>query len=147
MKKSIICVFLSVLAISFVSSCKKRYPEGPSISLLSRKERLANNWHLQSYMENGVDKTADFNNSFQGALLSINANGTYSFNYKLFGLISVNEQGNWNFLNNDKDFETKPTSSTGSNGLHHILKLKDKELWYYDDPDSNGIKREYHLVP
>ena len=138
-------LLFSVTSTLFIG-CKK-YPDGPAFSLLSRSARMANTWHIDTYYENNVDKTSDFKNAFQNAQLIINKNGNYSFYYKAFGLVDYNESGNWKFSNNDADFVTTPTSSSGSVGTHHILKLEDKELWYKEDPDGSGIVREYHLKP
>ena len=138
-------LLLSVISILFIG-CKK-YPDGPGFSLLSRKARMANSWHIDTYYENSVDKTSDFNNAFQNALLVIDKEGNYSLSYKAFGAINYSESGTWKFANNDDDFITTPTSSSGSAATHHILKLKDKELWYKEDPDGSGIVREYHLKP
>jgi hypothetical protein len=137
-----------VLIISIVSalfsSCKK-YPDGPVFSFLSRTSRLSNTWHLDSYSENGVDKTDYFNNVFQNAVLVIDKHGSYSYTYLALGLLQYGEDGNWNFINHESNFETHPTSGGGTYGLHHILKLEKKELWYYDD--DNGTRKEYHLIP
>lgn len=146
MKTILKSILLFSLAAIMITSCKK-YPDGPGFSLLSRKERLANTWHIGSYFENNVDKTSDFNNAYQNAKMVIDKEGNYSIYYKVFGLADYNESGTWKFSNDDDDFVTTPTSSTGSVGTHHILKLKDKELWYKEDPDGSGIVREYHLKP
>lgn len=134
-----ISVFLIV-----ISGCKK-YPDGPGFSLLSRKARLANTWHISSYFENSVDRTSDFKNIFQDAVFTTTKDGSYSLTYKAFGLTNYNETGTWRFINNDADFETNPNNGTGTTGKHHILKLKDKELWY-TDTDSTFV-REYRLAP
>lgn len=134
---------LSIISI-IGSSCKK-YENGPDFSLLPAKERLANSWKLSSYSEDGVDKTDLFNSLFQNAIFNIESDGGYTLTYKAAGVVSYSETGTWRFINNKKDFETNPTSGTGSIGTHHILKLKDKELWYYDM--DNGVRKEYHLIP
>lgn len=137
-------IILSLMIL--IAGCKK-YPDGPAISLISKKERMANTWHLSNYYENGVDRTTDFNNTFQGVYITFDKGGNYHFYYKVYGLVEYNENGTWNFTNDDKDFMTNPSTGNGSTATHHILKLKEKELWYYDDADNNGIKREYHLKP
>jgi len=138
------CLFLLSIISIIGSSCKK-YENGPDFSLLPKKERLANAWKLSSYSEDGVDKTSTFNSLFKDALFTIETDGDYTFTYKPLGIGSYTETGTWRFINDKKDFETNPTSGIGSIGVHHILKLKDKELWYYDE--DNGVKKEYHLIP
>jgi hypothetical protein len=143
-------LLLKSLLILFVLNtfygCKK-YPDGPAISLISKKERISNTWHVANYYENGTDKTTDFNNILQNAVLTIDKDGNYHLSYKAYGLVDYNETGTWNFTNDEKDFTTNPSTGTAQTGTHHILKLKEKELWYYDDPDANGVKHEYHLKP
>ena len=56
-----------------LSSCYK-YEEGPRFSLLSRKARLCNEWKLETYLDNGTDKT-DANAT---VTLTIEKDGTYS---------------------------------------------------------------------
>ena len=145
--KKIFSYLLLVVSFSIILTSCKKYPDGPAFSLLSRKARLANTWHIGSYSENGVDKTTDFKNAYQSAKIVIDKEGNYSIYYKAFGLVDYNESGTWKFSNNDDDFTTTPTSGSGSAGTHHILKLKDKELWYKEDPDGSNIVREYHLIP
>ncbi|CAN5518198.1 hypothetical protein BH10BAC1_BH10BAC1_12600 [soil metagenome] len=145
MKKIILYLLIATIGTLSFSSCKK-YPDGPGMSLLSRKARLSNVWHLSNYYENGVDKTSDFQNVFQNAVLTIEKEGSYSLKYRAFGITDYNETGTWRFINDDASFETNPSSGTGSVGQHYILRLKNKELWY-QDTDANGLLREYHLIP
>jgi len=65
---------LSFLVVGvLVTSCYK-YEEGPRISLLSRKARLCNEWVLQTYLDNGTDKTV----AGETTTLTIEKDGTYS---------------------------------------------------------------------
>ena len=144
MKQIVFYILLSTISTILLISCKK-YPDGPGISVISKKERLSNVWHLASYFENGVDKTTDFNNAFQNAVITINKTGDYSLKYKAWGLINYSESGTWRITNKNANFETNPTSGSGSVGSHRILRLKEQELWY-EDTDANGTK-EYHLIP
>ena len=144
MKKNTQLLILIFITIPFLNGCNK-YPDGPGISFLSRAQRLANTWHIKTYQENGVDKTADFNNVFQQAILTIDKEGGYSLKYKAFGLVDYNETGTWRFTDNDEFFETTPTNGTGTAGRYQILRLKEAELWYWES-DANGSK-EYHLIP
>ncbi len=144
MKTILKAILLFSFAAAVFTSCKK-YPDGPGFTLLSRKARLANTWHMGSYKENNVDKTSDFNNIFQNAVFTMTKEGAYTLSYKFLGLSDYNESGTWRFTDNDAYFETNPNSGSGTTGKHYILKLKDKELWY-TDTDSSFV-REYHLIP
>ena len=148
--KNVLKLSLIAIVLSAPFAACKKYPDGPSISIISRKERMANTWYVSNYYENGVDKTADFKNALQNARLIIDKSGSYSLYYKYYGVLDYNENGTWAFTNDDKDYNTYPTSSTGgvaANSIHHILKLKESELWYKDDTDGSGIVKEYHLKP
>jgi len=145
--KSFFKLLMTTAVISSSFTACKKYPDGPAVSVISKKERISNTWHVANYYENGTDKTTDFNNTLQNATLTIDKSGTYHFFYKAFGLVDFNEDGTWGFINDEKDFSTDPSTGTAATSTHHILKLKENELWYYDDPDANGVKHEYHLKP
>ena len=145
MKKTAHYLMLSAILIAFTTTSCKKYEQGPDFSILPKKERLANNWKMETYMEDGVEKTTTFNNLFQNALFTIESDGDYTLTYKPLGITNYSETGTWRFVNSKEDFETNPTSGVGSVAVHHILKLKDKELWYVDT--ENGVKKEYHLIP
>ena len=55
------------------TSCNK-YAEGPKISLVTRKNRLCNDWELYSYTINGTEEIQEN----QVSKLSIEKDGTYS---------------------------------------------------------------------
>ena len=145
MKKNTLYLLVVVIGSTLFSACKK-YPDGPGMSILSRKARLSNTWHLSSYYENGVDKTSDFQKIFQEVVFIFKKDGFYSFYYKgTGGYTDSGETGTWQFTNDDAYFETKPSDGNGSIGQHYILRLKNKELWY-QDTDANGLRYELHLI-
>lgn len=54
MKKTLLFSVLSlIVATTFLSSCSK-YDEGSKFTLLSKKSRMVNDWHLISQTENNV---------------------------------------------------------------------------------------------
>lgn len=65
---------LSLLVISFLFTSCYKYEKGPRISLISRKARLCNEWILQTYLDNGSDKTV----AEETSTLTIEKDGTYS---------------------------------------------------------------------
>lgn len=140
--KKIIVVFALIILIA---SCKK-YPEGPSLSLRSKTERLSNTWRFTKVLEDGVDKTSDYQTVFKDYKITINKDGSYSISYTGFGILSYTENGNWTF-NGDKTYVGfDPTSNSNSNWDVKILKLMENELWVLDE-NNNGKKIEYHLQP
>jgi len=137
-----------IFSIAFVS-CKK-YPDGPSFSLRSKKERISNTWNIEQYKFNGADSTSFAKNHlFNNYKLIINKNGEYSFNYVLsLGTIKFdfNETGTWTFSGDKKNvIFTKATGNTtaaaGSIATWEILKLKEKEFWakYIQDGDVTEV--------
>jgi hypothetical protein len=65
---------LSFLVVGFVLTSCYKYEEGPRFSLLSRKARLCNEWKLETYLDNGTDKTVES----ETTTLTIEKDGTYS---------------------------------------------------------------------
>jgi len=142
MRTTVVTLLIIVFAIC---SCNK-YPDGPAISLLSKKERLSNTWKIEQYFENGVNKTADANNVFKDYTMSIDKSGSYLLTYKLFSILSVSESGTWTFVSNKENVlfsRTSPSPVTTTEWS--ILKLKEKELWGQYNDSSKVIKVQ--LIP
>lgn len=139
--KSKIAMFFSVIAIAlFAFTSCDTYPEGPLISLVSKTDRVANNWKVAQAFDNGTDVTADFNQYelnlakngiaeltakyvFLGVNFDYTTNGTWSF-------VSDSEKISFNYENNSAD------------GVYQILKLKTNEMWLKED----GGTLELHCV-
>ena len=125
-----------VFSVAFFS-CKK-YPEGPSFSLITKKERLSNSWKIQQYKFNGADSTTFVKNFLlNNYKLAISKNGDYSISYNVvIGIISIpfTEAGNWVFSSDKKNViftkeSGNTTATVGTNSNCEILKLKETELW------------------
>jgi hypothetical protein len=65
---------LTLFVVGFLFTSCYKYEEGPRFSLLSRKARLCNEWVLQTYLDNGTDKTI----IGETTTLTIENDGTYS---------------------------------------------------------------------
>jgi hypothetical protein len=143
MKQLLLSFSILALVLSF-SSCKK-YEDGPAFSLRGKTARLANEWKTESYSENGVDKTNDWNTFYQGGKLTIGKDGRFFFTYKYNGSYDVEQNGTWDF-NSDKTIllfnQTVPVADAWT---WKILRLKEHELWV-KDTDSSGVEKELHLV-
>lgn len=137
-----------IFSVAFVS-CKK-YPEGPSFSLRTKKERLCNTWKIEKYKFNGADSTAFVKKYlFNSYVLDIKKNGEYSFNYNLIiGVLSFpfNEAGTWTFSGDKKNViftkgSGNTTAASGSSATWQILRLKEKEFWakYTQDGDVTEV--------
>jgi hypothetical protein len=83
MKKTLFFSVLSlIVATTFLSSCSK-YDEGSKFTLLSKKSRMVNDWHLISQTENNIT----LNLSGISSHLSLQKDGTAksTFSYTLLG--------------------------------------------------------------
>ncbi len=120
------CLFL-------VMSCNK-YEEGPALSLRSRTERVANTWKIDNYKVNETDVTS----LVSGYTETFTKSGGYSYNWG-----SESGTGTWRFRNHDEEIELTGTDNQENHTLH-ILKLEEKEFWYYYLED--GDKHEFHMI-
>ncbi len=136
--------FLFALALILVSSCKK-YPDGPAISLLPKKERVDNTWVLNKAIEDGVDKTGDYQTTFKNYKLTMTKGGDYTLTYTFF-FLDYQETGTWVFNSDKTKIIFDPTSNNNANDEWTILRLKEEELWAKDE-DFNGKVLEVHLIP
>jgi hypothetical protein len=134
-------LFLAIPLI-ILSGCGK-YEDGPGLSLRTKKDRITNAWQVSSAMQNGVDKTSDFNAMFAGYLLDIRRDETYSLSYSPLSVGQVNETGRWEFTS-DK-MEIRLINSDGESKTYRILRLKEKEFWIHFTDDNSDW--EVHLVP
>ena len=130
---------MSFVIIIF-TSCKK-YEDGPSLSLRSRKERVANDWRIDKAMNNGNDVTSDFNNY----LVKFGKGGEASLiaKYHFLGTdYEFTTNGTWSFESNDDkikvDYENNSADAT-----YLIMRLKETEFWVRQE----GNDLELHLVP
>jgi hypothetical protein len=135
--------FLCIAIPLFILSSCGKYEDGPGLSLRTKKDRITNAWQVSSAMQNGVDKTSDFNALFAGYLLDIRKDETYSLSYSPLSMGQVNETGRWEFVS-DK-LEIRFTNSDGESRTYQILRLKEKEFWIRFQQDDTDW--EVHLVP
>lgn len=113
-----------VTVVNF-SSCKK-YEDGPSLSLRTKKSRLTGEWEVvrvgnQSFPYNGYSLEMEFDKD--GDLDFKYSYGTYSYSYK----------GDWEFSGDKEELEL---SFDGQITDFEILRLTNKELWL-EEPNSN----------
>ncbi len=137
-----------VLVLFTITSCKK-YPDGPSLSLRSKKERLSNSWVIQAVFVNEVDKTSDFTTLYyKNFVLDVRKDGTYNSSYLYFNLLEYSEAGTWTWSGDKKQVYFNKITNGTSSGTHlfDILKLKEKECWIMEK-QSNGDVWKWHMKP
>ena len=139
-------IALSTILILVVSACKK-YPDGPTFTLLTKRNRLENSWVIQQVLENGLDKTTDYKNVYKDYNLIIDKKGPCSASWSTLGFAFA-ESASWAFNGNKTYVIFDPSSNNNGNTSWKILKLKDKELWALDDNFNNsGNDVDFHLIP
>jgi hypothetical protein len=131
---------LLLVLIIATTGCKK-YDDGPTISLRTKTERVANNWKVGQAYEDGKDVTSDYNryelNTTKGG------NASLSAKYKFAGNnFDFTTEGTWSFVNDKKKISFN-FDNNDADGVYQILKLKEDEMWMRKD----GETLELHLIP
>lgn len=146
--KKVFAIALTALFVGGVAltSCSK-YEEGPKLTLLTKKMRLAGSWGLATYLENGVDKTADYRQFVTSETNTIEKDGTWnSTTTTVLGTFTAS--GTWEFINDKEDVKMTTTVSNGTTlttpslDTMHITKLKNKEMWTKEVDGTDTY--EYH---
>lgn len=152
MKQLAVLILALFGSLILFEGCKK-YPEGPAISLRSKKERVANTWKIDAVMSGGVDSTVFFTGFFNDYTLSFSKSGSYTIFYnqvRHFGLFPVTESGDWSFSSGKEDLTITPKQTSygalPQPSTLQILKLYEKELWLRSF-EGNNLTREYHFSP
>ena len=133
--KSIVLLTLAAVTILNFQSCKK-YDEGPSFSLISKKGRLTGEWEVvkidgQSYNSyNGADPGTNYEMFWE-----FESDGdfkmTMSYSYPGYSY-SDSYKGEWEWENDKEEIEIKIDNSNYSIDFE-ILKLTNKELILEDN--------------
>lgn len=119
----------------FFSSCKK-YDEGPSLSLRSKKARVANHWKYKSAKNGGVDYTSLFANF----TIELTKDGKFT----TYNSSTVLSKGTWEF-NDKKEAIVTKTEGTNDTETLTIKLLKDKEM-ILETTENNSVSR-YEMEP
>jgi hypothetical protein len=122
------------ISVSTLQSCKK-YENGPSLSLRSRTERVANVWKIESYILDGSDLTS----LTTGYTETYTKDKDFSFSYG-----SQSGTGKWVFQNDDKEIKVYGIDGQESK-IMKILKLEEKSFWY-QSTEGNRVS-VVHLIP
>ncbi len=140
-KISIIALIVGCTAFTF-SGCGK-YEDGPSISLLTKKARVAGTWGVEKWEVNGVDQTALWRQVYSSENLIFDKAGTYSATYNTI-LGPSTDAGTWAFINDKANLQII-NSSTNSTDVLEIIRLTNSELWVRET-DSNNTTQEFHYM-
>jgi hypothetical protein len=137
-KLTIAVLFLSLVTIGF-TSCDN-YPDGPLISLVSKTDRVTNNWKIAQAFKDSVDVTSDYN-QYE---LNLSKDGTAKLTAK-YVFLGANfdfvTNGDWTFVDDTKKISFNYENDS-ADGVYQILKLKEDEMWLKED----GGTLELHYV-
>jgi len=137
-KLSVSILLIAFTAITF-TSCED-YPEGPAISLISKTNRVANNWRVAQALNDGIDVTSDYD-KYE---LNLSKTGTAELiaNYSILGSdFEFTTAGTWAFVNDSEKISFN-YENNNADGIFQILKLKEDEMWLKED----GGTTEIHYV-
>ena len=135
--KNIKKLILAIVAVTFIATSCKKYPDGPSFTLLPKKDRIAGKWRIEQVLVNGYDVTNAYNlwygSDYQ---LDIVKSGGY--------LVSGNfpDHGTWDFANSKEDVSFISQTDKGTK-TYKILRLEQESMWF-QDVDSSNYTREIH---
>ena len=112
---------LAGVAALTVNSCGK-YEDGPKLSLLSKKTRVAGDWDVKSVGSQVLG--ADY-----GLTMTFDKDGSLKYTYT-YGSSSYSYAGSWDF---SSDKENLVISIDGGIDTLEIKRLTNKEMWLDDD--------------
>lgn len=125
------------LAIAF-TGCKK-YEEGPTLSLATKKGRIVNTWKFEKVIANGQDVTSAYMTLWPDYSIEYKRDNTY---IKSYGGSSA-YIGTWDFDTKKENLILTPNGSSSANKAE-ILRLKSAELWLKEVDGTDVI--EFHHV-
>jgi hypothetical protein len=128
--------FIILAIVALLPACKK-YDEGPSVSLLSKKARLTGEWEVARFYLN--EEQIQLTNKEE---MTVNKNGTLSKS-TLIGTNTYNSDGNWAF--SDDKLSLLVTYSATSSETWSIKKLSNKQL-FVEITQPNGSVARYEYV-
>lgn len=115
MMKQILLTGMAVLLL--IPSCSK-YPDGPMISVLPRKERIEGKWYAAMVKYNSNDSTAKYKDHIW----------EFTRNYSVILQIGSEKRlGIWSTATNDNDFVID--FDNGTREQYKIMKLKKDEFF------------------
>jgi hypothetical protein len=134
----------SFLLIAFISAiaftgCKK-YEDGPTISLNSKKSRVVNVWVIDKIYSNETDITDVFVALWPNFSFDLKNDNTYILTWTS----STAEQGTWAFDSAKEYIITIPNYSSISTKWR-ILRLKSDEAWVETTADISGVVTKYEF--
>ena len=143
MKQAFKISFL-ITSIAF-ASCKK-YEDGPTFSLLTKKDRVANTWKVDQCLVNGEDKTFDYRTLILEETMIFTKYQTYEYSeLSNWAWAKAEDDGAWQFVDKKEDIQLLSNNTTVGYKTYKILKLEPNALWLQRTFKPDSIV-EYHYV-
>lgn len=121
-----------------LTSCKK-YEDGPALSLLTKKMRVAGTWEVEAFFVDGVDKTSDYRAFTTSETIEYKKDGSYTSSYT-YVIGSDTDAGTWEFINDKEEIKTLSNDAGATPDTMVILKLKNKEMWFTEKTPGSTVE-------
>lgn len=129
---------LFLITTGLIEGCRK-YEDGPAISLIPKKERVANTWVVEKALADNMDVTGDYDH--YEIYLTNDGDAELTAQYTVFGIHYITDtDGTWQFTNNQSNIQFNYEDDS-QDAEYQILKLTEKEFWLR----QVGQELELHL--
>jgi len=136
MKKTISLMLVAMFAIAMVITGCKKYDEGPTMSLASKKGRVVGQWQLEQVLYNGIAQPVD--PDWANETMEYKKDNTWTYTNP-----SGSMSGTWDFGDKKETIiSTFTFSGISSSDTTTIIRLKSKEFWTKDVSGTDTY--EYH---
>jgi len=135
MKRNLLHFFAGLIIISVMMSSCETYEDGPSFTLVSATNRVANTWKIEKVFVNDVDRSSLFQALIDTYKVELTKDGELTETFTTSMGTHTNE-GTWTF---DSNKERIITTISGSTTSYKILRLKSSEMWLEEIDDGNKI--------
>ena len=140
MAKGLRSAFCLVIACSIVLGGCKKYPDGPLLSLKSKKARLAGEWLLEQVLRNGHD-TTEYYKAYLGSnyKLIIKKHGVYYVEGNFPG------DGKWRLDDRKELIYFTPTGGVAPETAYEIRRLKSRSLWIRNTDEAGNVTESRYI--
>lgn len=153
-------ILLALATVLVFSSCAK-YEEGPSMSLLTKTQRLTGEWVVSKVLVDGTELTGDEMEIYNYMTMTFEKDGTgvmhmdayqMTFGDMTIDVPETNMDIEWQFSDDKTELQTRSKKMDDQGNYTEewdewvsstILKLENKEMWTTDT--SNGVTTEMHM--
>ena len=133
-------------SVSCLVSCRK-YPDGPTFSLESKKSRIANVWTVDKFFINGTDQTDFYRSLIKKETMVLLKEGRFKYSeVSNWAWAMPDYEGKWELIHNKEDIEMTPDDPNLDTKTYKILRLKSKEMWLQREIKADSLI-QFNFVP